>query len=133
MLEQINYFGMYIGQRIICQNVIQGKLSGIFKQIDEDDELTDGIQCCIESDCGIIPINDCKLILRPFSEMTEDEIKHIESIIIRYSKEIEITKSLSFYSEDMEVLQYLISIGIDVFGLKEKGYAIYESKIKEGK
>ena len=29
-----------------------------------------------------------------------------------------------------EVIEYLVSIGIDVFNLKERGWAVYESDLK---
>lgn len=37
-MEKTNVFGMYFGKEIISQNVIQGKLCGIFQRINEDDE-----------------------------------------------------------------------------------------------
>lgn len=77
-----------------------------------------------DSFCCEIPIDDCKLILRPFESMTDEEMSRFNSY---YKMEVD-TKN--HYKLTPKSIGYLISIGIDVFNLKERGWAVYESDLK---
>ena len=79
-----------------------------------------------DSFCPEIPIDDCKLILRPFEDMTDEEMSRFNSY---YKMEVD-TKN--HYKLTPKSIGYLISIGIDVFNLKERGWAIYETDLKKG-
>lgn len=117
--------------------------------------LSGGDSFCCEIPFGMI--DDCKLILRPFRDITEQEWKpiiKIEKILydscviefysncaktLRYNylyfdhefnREIRNYEYLPINKLGRKSLEYLISIGIDVFNLKERGWAVYESDLK---
>lgn len=75
-----------------------------------------------------------KLILRPFESMTYEECRtaciNITGLDL-HEKDMQdfIKKQLNEFGYfPMDVVEYLISIGIDVFNLRERGWAIYESE-----
>jgi len=70
---------------------------------------------------------DVKLILRPFEDMTKNELKEYDSYFeyIKFSNfNNETYKQVTF-----EGYLYLLSIGIDLFGAIKKGYAINAKEI----
>lgn len=110
MITKESAFGMYIGQKstkgIICGIDNKGIFTSHSNTVDT-----------------YYLYDDCKLILRPLEDMTEEERKkifrldgHRENIPRNYM--------------NAEQLEYLISIGIDIFNLKERGWAVYERDIK---
>lgn len=71
-----------------------------------------------------ISINNCKLILRPFESMEDNEMSRFNSY---YKTELD---TPNYYKLIPNSIEYLISIGIDIFNLKERGWAVYERDIK---
>lgn len=150
MLKKENYFGMYLGQPYCWKNENVAKLGNF--TIEDYDVCDDDF---------------CKLILRPYESMTEEEIKEILRMYLSLdfkTTDIGCCKLLEyeFYHSGLQYLkirfingsiptrrkmredirniclsdmrtnifEYLISIGIDVFNLKQKGFAVYESDLK---
>lgn len=131
MLTKGQYFGMYIGKFIL--NPFTKEKDRILK-VDLQNKL-------IYVDKSYLNISDCKLILRPLKEITEADLEKIN----RLSYNSELYDEYGKYSFDdyplfidgdeeflitfnIEQLTYLISKGYDIFNLKEKGFAIYESE-----
>lgn len=120
--EQI--FGMYLGQRIIDYTntdtlIISVKLIGV----------TLNIVTYINSDgvCFETGLDDCKLILRRFEDMTHEEM-------IKYNLDFQINAGINPLTKKhgLETINYLISIGIDVFDCHSKGWVVYESELQKG-
>lgn len=132
MITKEQAFGMYIGQKITDRDndIPITKLKGI--------KNVDNILYCqfFDGEFKSRYLSDCKLILRPFGNMTDEEEKEF------YNKTgFGIWKSHQYITgfsesglisiEEMVVCsEYLISIGIDVFNLRERGWAVYESDLK---
>jgi hypothetical protein len=74
-----------------------------------------------------------KLVLRPLSDMTEDERKEIDKVRRYYSDTILIPAPVfgSFQEAMPYVFYYLLSMHFDLFGLIEAGLAIDKTKIIE--
>lgn len=124
------FFGMYIGTEFIAKDIIQGKLNLVYQEIDTEAELYTN-NWFVSSDnetCGTIPIEECKLILRPFEGMSEEETDKL--ISIDDIGGLNDRKELYRIYYTLQQIAYLISIGIDVFNLKEKGWAVYEEDLK---
>jgi hypothetical protein len=118
--EQI--FGMYLGQKVYFEET---------KEIMTLDKVNryGGIVVTnpINDDNEIYAIDDLKLILRTYEDLTtyeEDVWKSLIKIEFIDNEEKKISTS-----ETVESIEFLISIGIDVFGLNEKGWAVYENEI----
>ncbi len=73
---------------------------------------------------NLVPKEKLKPILRPLSDMTEDEDQEFE--YIRYKKD------LSIYEGTAMQTAYLLSKNFDLFGLIESGLAIDATTLKEG-
>lgn len=143
MITKQQAFGMYIGRDIIAKNIHQGKLNCVLQNLDEEEKYLNDWQCGTDLEtCGTISINDCKLILRPFERMTGDEIKGLFDTDItimernndgfEYIDDDSVFVDTVFFCDikGIKEIEYLISIGIDVFNLKERGWAVYEEDIK---
>lgn len=109
MITKEQAFGMYIGQRVIYTDKSFGMpiLSARMLNLWAND---DGFQ----------------LILRPFSSMTDEEhLKYVSLWLEDGCVNDNTPRRMQFNS-----VEYLISIGIDVFNLKDRGWAVYESELK---
>lgn len=134
MKEIKDYLHLYLGCECLA-NDEQFKLYGVevtdTGTLAYDGTMIDGIhQCWWIENC------DFKLILRPLSDMTEEEGKFIvdnysfRSVSMPHNKKgfgIEIAKRLS---EQMAVAQYLLSKHFDLFNLHEQGLCLYKSDLK---
>ena len=128
------FFGMYIGQKV--KHTISDDCVLLESAIDHT-------HVCVDKRIKIkLSMYDCKLILRPFESMTDEEwiccfkkIHHSIQSIEKVGKFIrvkfdegcecgyEIPCDIPF-----DCIEYLISIGIDVFNLKGRGWAVYEER-----
>lgn len=122
----IDVIHLYIGQRIISyigkfseSDVIKGVVGGlvIFK-INSDDEIQDSLDLNYKFKKGSEP----KLMLRPMSELTKEELQKqgFESHIDWLTHEKGDPMKAPF-----EMVSYCIKQGFDVFGLEKSGQAIY--------
>jgi len=119
-------FGMYLGQMVLdekkpdLEHKLRYKITGKLCRVSENI-----VEYTTDKGFNVSDIRDCKLILRPFNDMTEDES--------RLYGEIRGNKPMLTRKIKHKELEYLISIGIDIFNLKERGWAVYESELnKEG-
>ena len=97
-----------------------------------------GLSVCTGTDINGVHIwwksKDCKLLLRPLSDMTEDEGFALSDIMGFFTPDnfISAIKSGSKYVMDFrlsfELTQYLLKQGFDLFGLIESGLAIDKTK-----
>jgi len=95
---------------------------------------------------GYTFIDDCKLILRPFESLTEEEVRILldeksEYFIFKISKSgiryntcncgicDDDKWQFAFKHCSVRQTEYLISIGIDVFDCYSRGWCIYESEV----
>jgi hypothetical protein len=127
-LTKQQIFGMYLGQKCFENDILKGILIAVIKGF--GDQLD---TCYIWSDNKklhpnqrriISAIDDCKLILRSYSEMSKEEKteeEELQSFWDEYG-----------YSDSIESINYLISIGIDVFDCHSKGWVVYESELQKG-
>lgn len=123
-MEKVNYFGLYFG---------------IAKYIFGDDLST--IEIVNRSLFVNIPfINNpkTKLILRLVEDMTEDEKREYDKLqnynLQAIKEQINNWKNTNILERDKDNnrhIIYLISIGVDVFNLIEKGWAVRESETKK--
>jgi len=113
MLSKEQAFGMYWGQKTIFNNDID-----TIEVMGRD--IFVNMQYLRNS-----KKNNLKLILRPFESMTDEEC--IDYEMLEYGE----FRENSFYS--LKELEWLIEHGFDVFNLKERGWAVYESDLKGSK
>ena len=112
MITKEQAFGMYLGVDLLTPSGVIVKLTSKFADF-----------CQFE---------ESKLILRPLSELTGYEI--LEFWRIRKPKAERISVPYTDFTKlSPQETEYLISIGIDIFNLKERGWAVYESELKEEK
>ena len=107
--EQI--FGAYLGQGICFPDSSKDTLEGVTIKGEVFGE---------PKYDGIYGIDNCKLILRTQDDMTEEEI----NMFYKLYDDIQ-----SGYNA--QHTEYLISIGIDVFGLIGRGWAVRESEVNK--
>ena len=122
MLTKEAMFGMYIGQKIhntVCKDTIERTLTEVARDhVHYRLTAENVLQSTIHLKCNI---DKCKLILRPFESMTDEELTVNDNLK---------ADMYEFTREDVACqIEYLISIGIDVFNLKERGWAVYESEV----
>lgn len=77
---------------------------------------------------------EAKPILRPLSDMTQEEAKHI---IDFFGKEVTVKGWKSNYettclNHNPEFTRWLLSLGFDIFGLIKAGIALDKTTIKNG-
>lgn len=72
---------------------------------------------------GLTWDNECKLILRPLSDMTEEEKNYIDELQ-KIEDEISCPLLRVHKTRHGEQLRYLLSKGFDLFGLIDAGLAI---------
>jgi hypothetical protein len=159
MLSKEQFFGMYIGQRVSIPLHYTGRPEAVLIGIKRSNEYvyeSDYVCTIINEDaCNMgIPIDDCKLMLRPFSDMNKEEginlFKNDRSDVtdVNYDNTLKcfwvddhnarngmIYNPLKVRVSTLRVnqVEYLISIGIDIFNLKEKDWAVYESEVSNEK
>lgn len=115
------YIHLYLGCGATEGNdALVGKLSGIHLN-----------HCYIDYDYKIqsVSIDNLKLVLRPLSDMTEEELKHF-GVSETLTKE-ELQQHFfdcPFFTPDEYV--YLLKHGFDLFGLIEDGLAVDKTKMK---
>ena len=115
MIDKTQLLGLYIGQMVEIPYCI-----GVFTAVGRDHLHILGMGN------KRFNIDDCKLILRKFSDMTEEETKRYDYIKIC----IENTSPFVFVQQ----LEYLISIGICINEeWVKKGWVIYKSSLKGDK
>jgi len=142
MLKKENYFGMYLNQKCYITEWFRIEPNSQQNYCYYDKGI---IELTVYSLKDIFKNNGenseyAKLILRPFEDMTEEEVFNFTRLIGRWNDGITWVKSnfikyvinclkseVLFYLDE---IQYLISIGIDIFNLKQKGFAVYESDLK---
>lgn len=73
---------------------------------------------------GTMPIENAKPILRPLSDMTENEKKEAHDIY--YTDKIELLAIMDV--AHFELCRYLLSKHFDVFGLHEAGLCLYRNE-----
>lgn len=77
-----------------------------------------------------VNLEDCKLVLRPLSDMTEEEARELcpngEYPFLKYLSEKDewYTNRIHFYTAYSECYRFLLSRGFDLFGLIDAGLAI---------
>lgn len=122
MLTKAQYFGIYLGQKVT--NTYTKELTGILYKVSNTLISIYGDNQGVSEKGTNMPIENCKLILRPYGDMTEDENKAYNQI-----KFVGHTSNPFNFTYQ---LQHLISIGIDVFDCHSKGWVVYESELQKG-
>lgn len=123
------FFGMYIGQKVKFElngQTLTCHLTEVGREHIHCNRLGDGIKITdtLKAFAFRISIDTCKLILRTFEDMTEEDK-------FQAYNETNAGFEEAFSIQDFApAIEYLISIGIDVFGLIERGWAIRESEVK---
>lgn len=113
--EKMRLFAMYYGQRVL-------KFS----------KTAPATQLMIPEFMSRIT-DECVLVLRPLSDMTEDELQECGNMIYDFSNDPELN---NFKWKDFEIglapeqFVYLLSKGFDLFGLIPSGLAIDNTKNK---
>jgi hypothetical protein len=130
MLTKAQYFGMYLG--CYMTQSLTGDRKWRLINVDLFQETSKGLYGKQTSNYSL---SDCKLILRPLEDMTEEEVIKLKEITETTSGKIiyferGTRQKYTIPKVDSSITEYLISIGIDVFNLKEKGFAVYESDLK---
>lgn len=103
----------YIGQRCFAEGYGTGfgKIEGATLSI---------VQIRTNMIWYVLPV-EIKPILRRIEDLTEEEYKKWMVKVIKRTDEED---GLNFYSQTPESFHYLLSIGIDLFGLIDSGQAI---------
>lgn len=115
-------FGMYIGQKV--KHTISDDCVLLESAIDH-------IHVCVDKRINIkLSMFDCILILRPFESMTDEERKSYSEMTTEYLGMPFTANQIKNRLSNIKQTEYLISIGIDVFNLKDRGWAVYESEVK---
>ena len=121
-------FGMYLGQLMLVPKylVSEGREIQEVQSISLQEE-----GYCISNDYEqLFSINSCRLILRKKEDMTDREMAVYKSLKTPcYNKECETDNCDGF--DNPISLEYLITIGIDIFNVIEKGWAVKESEVKK--
>ena len=134
MITKEQAFGMYIGQRVhntVCKGTIKRILVEVARDHIHYSLIAENV---LESTIHLkYSIDKCKLILRPFEDMTDEEMDTITNLINTRKNEMLFSRhnKHNYILTNSEVIEYLVSIGIDVFNLKERGWAVYESDLEE--
>jgi hypothetical protein len=117
MKELKDYLHLYLGCDVhIAELNVTHKLTGI----SFDDTLRQ-LWCYFENtDTGYAPIEKCKPILRPLSDMNRDETIHYQE----YLMSMPINNIIDAYRIQGEQVAYLLSKHFDLFQLIEAGLAI---------
>lgn len=115
MLAKKTVFGAYLGQEVVTSvNTEQQILTSIYADNKIGVEYDDGSY-------AVLNIDDCKLVLRTYKDMTREELNSY----LKLNNDNFLVEGLFRTFDDV---YYLISIGIDIFGLIEKGWAIRKEK-----
>jgi hypothetical protein len=141
-LTKAQIFGMYLGHNVLIPSHYTGRekavLTGV-KRSNENIYKSDYVCTVINEDaCNLsILLGDCKLILRPLSDITDEETLILQTIVDNTAGKIVYFKNsqrqkYTIPSVDASITEYLISIGIDVFDCHSKGWCIYESELQKG-
>lgn len=84
-------------------------------------------------DAGDIPISDCKLILRPLSDLTEGESNYCEKLEREFPNQYYTVNKkycrnerdkVRLHFRNIKIVDYLRSINIDIDGFIEAGKAV---------
>lgn len=143
MLSKEQFFGMYAKENMPILIIDKTKL---FSSVDRQHIYLKDIEKINGRDkiyTEKYNIEYCKLILRPFSAMSEEEMRGCFSKV--HDGIIGVSIKNNFFEVALDIptnisyeipcdipfhcIEYLISIGIDIFNLKEKGFAIYKSDL----
>ena len=125
-IDKLNFFGLYVGREIIV-NKKSYYLKGVslYGTVEAIDEINFVALSALKS--YRFSIEDCKLCLRKVEDLTPKELKTFNDIFhyagYRFIDKIIVDKQIMFSPKCMA---YLISRGIDVFGLIEAGIAIHK-------
>lgn len=138
MITKEQAFGMYIGQKVTGINTYMDKpVIGYLYSVSKERVGINLIDSFFNIDLQYYNLFNCKLILRPFESITDEEEKEFYNKtglgiwkLHRYITGFSESGTISV--DEMAVCnEYLISIGIDVFNLKERGWAVYESEVEK--
>jgi hypothetical protein len=142
--ELKGYIHFYIGSKVLVDDTLYGKrfvaiLEGIYAT-DDEGQIEVSVSVRPESGGGkhYFPVTLCKPILRPLSDMTEEEAAEI----FDKSWPIDIRKIMSYSYKHGVILNcindnvydpmfivQLLKKGFDIFGLIEAGIAIDKTKM----
>ena len=119
MITQEQAFGMYLSKKVLTKDNTIEELIAV--TMDGGRATTWNEETLYESRWHL-PFNHCKLILRPFEDMTEEEKFQA------YNETNAGFEEANNIKDFIPAFEYLISIGVDVFNLKDRGWAIYEQE-----
>lgn len=153
MKELKTYAHLYLG----CQ-IIRDGMTGKLSEIDVDHNL---VTMKFSDEIGqniSVPMDEVKLLLRPLSNMTEEEARHIyrnyfgkstaedwsgdtgsayfrpKQIVPKKENAIRIIEGHDYSTGDfmivVELVPYLLSHGFDLFGLIDAGLAVSKTETK---
>ena len=119
--EKAKYFGMYIGNKAIAENDFVAPLIGVEYRLEEYSPY----QSEINIGMTISNLKDAKLILKPFSELSNEDSEKVFTINGRINKIIDDLNHIEyrFYSRYMNSLFYDIQLN-EWLHLASLGYAI---------
>jgi hypothetical protein len=137
MLTKAQYFGMYLGQNISVDKDCGCKYDSVELDSIIRTENRDIVTVNFMDYSDEFNLDDCKLILRPLEDMTEEEVIKLKEITETTSGKIiyferGTRQKYTIPSVDASITEYLISIGIDVFDCHSKGWVVYESELQKG-
>lgn len=135
-----DYLNLYLNHQVEVQkkddpgNKLIGRICEVTCGSNHSDWIKVRFDTCVEvytSEWGksfsnahtyFINYDHIRLLLRPLSDMTEEEIAYKKSILTE-------TENLALYEEQVaEMFRYMLSKGFDLFGLIEAGLAIDKTK-----
>ena len=122
MITQEQAFGLCLGKKVLTKDntieeLIAVTMDGVYATTWNEETLYQSR--------WYLPLDHCKLILRPFEDMTEEEKFQA------YNETNAGFEEANNIQDFIPAFEYLISIGIDVFNLKDRGWAIYEQEEKK--
>lgn len=127
--ELKDYLHLYLGCEVFIESYSFMNGNKREKLIDKLTEV--GINGRIDCEKYTPPDGDVKLVLRPLSDMTEEEkdwLDEHENFVNNYKQNAESELIIEW---DAEKTSYLLSKHFDLFGLIEAGLAIDKTTIKE--
>ena len=118
-----DYLHLYLGcECIIGDSITTETIEAVSKNSICTGENKYGIDCWYK-------ISAAKPILRPLSDMTEEEEKYVGLGLKAGIANASMLKSRYFHSMTPKVFYYLLSKHFDLFGLIESGFAVNAAEI----
>ena len=129
MNELQQYLPLYLGQKVQTFSLGDKESFGVLTGIELDARPDQSFVTIMFQDNTqrLFRAFEVKLILRPLSSMTEEEIKEMEAT--QETVKLEGYPEITLKADSGETFLYMLSKGFDLFNLKERGLAIYPEEL----